>query len=75
MGRNRSTDAIGWCGECQKLLYTDRKRAKVIGRQHHPRKGSYPCPINPLMFHVGSLAEAIRQGHVTRNEYYGGDAA
>lgn len=75
MGRNRSTAAIGYCGGCQKLWYTDRRKARAIARQHHPHKGTYPCPVDGTMWHVGSLAEPIKQGHVTRDEYYGGDAA
>jgi len=71
----RSAGAIGFCEECQKLWYTDRNVARTVARQHHPHKGTYLCPEVSTMWHVGSLAEPIRQGHVTRNEYYGGDAA
>lgn len=71
MPRNKTADAIAWCEGCQKLLYTDRKRARYVARQHHPHKSTYPCPVNPSMFHVGSLSEAIKSGVVTRDEYYG----
>jgi hypothetical protein len=74
MTRSKNADAIGWCEACQKLMYTDRRRAKSVGKQHHPHKGTYVCPANGLMFHVGSLPEAIKQGHITRSEYYGGAA-
>jgi hypothetical protein len=75
MVRNKNAAAIGWCETCQKLLYTDRKRARTVARQHHPHKNTYPCPVRGDLWHVGSLHEAIKHGHVTRDEYYGGGAA
>ena len=75
MVRSRVADAIGYCPECEKLWYTDRNKARAVARQHHPHKNTYPCPEAPTMWHVGSLPDAVRQGHVTRDEYYGGDAA
>lgn len=70
MARNGNVADIGWCEACQKKLFTDRKRARKVARQHHPHKGTYVCPVLPMFWHVGSLGEAIRQGHVTRDVYY-----
>jgi hypothetical protein len=74
MVKNKTSAAIAWCEECQKLLYTDRNRARRVAREHHPHKNTYPCPVAPHMFHVGSRPDAVRQGHMTRTEYYGGAA-
>jgi hypothetical protein len=71
MNRSKSTGAIAYCKECGKLSYTDRKRARVVARQHHPSKGTYKCPVIEGLYHVGSLALPVKQGIVTRNEFYG----
>lgn len=71
---NKTAGAIGWCSYCEKLLYNDRKRARAIARSHHPRKGTYPCPVQQDMWHVGGIPRAVIEGHVTRGEYYGREA-
>ena len=67
---NKTAGAIGWCNHCQKLLYIDRNKARAVGRQHHPHKGTYRCPDNELLWHVGSIPRAVREGHLTRAEYF-----
>lgn len=66
------TDHIGWCSGCRKWLYTDKARAKKVGRRHHPRKQAYPCPLTvgteTVLFHVGSVPVLVRQGFLTRGE-------
>jgi hypothetical protein len=71
MAKHIVSAAIAWCEACQKLSYTDRKRARIVAKQHRPRKGTYPCPVNPMLFHVGGLASPVKQGIVTREEFYG----
>lgn len=74
MVRNKNTAAIAYCEECGKLLYTDRRRARKVAREHHPHKNTYPCPIRPDLYHVGGLPGPVKQGHVTRDEFFGGAA-
>lgn len=66
------TDPIGWCEACQKWWYTDKSRAKKVGRRHHPRKPAYPCPVtrgtDQELYHVGSLPLPVRQGFLTRDQ-------
>lgn len=66
------TDHIGRCSTCKKFLYTDKARAKVVGRRHHPRKQAYPCPetvgTETVLWHVGSVPRLVRQGFLTRDE-------
>lgn len=66
------TDPIGWCSECEKWLYTDKARAKRVGRRHHPRKPAYICPPTKgtaqELYHVGSLPLPVRQGFLTRDQ-------
>lgn len=70
MAINKTAGAIGWCDSCWKLLYSERKNARAVGRQHHPHKGTYPCPANTQMWHVGSVPRAVIEGHLTRAEYF-----
>lgn len=66
------TDHIGRCNTCRKFLYTDKARAKMVGRRHHPRKQAYPCPetvgTETVLWHVGSVPKLVRQGFMTRDE-------
>ena len=66
------TDPIGWCNTCQKWWYTDKSRAKRVGRRHHPRKPAYICPETvgtaQELYHVGSLPLPVRQGFLTRDQ-------
>lgn len=68
----RSSNAMGWCAPCGKLLYDTRKKAKRIAREHHQaHKSEYPCPVNQILWHVGEVPEEVIKGNITRNEYYG----
>lgn len=71
---NKTRLAIGWCEEHEKLEYTSRKRARHVARQHHPSKSTYRCDVNPQLWHVGSLPSIVKQGHVDKDEYFGGAA-
>jgi hypothetical protein len=66
------TDPIGWCETCQKWWYTDKSRAKKVGRRHHPRKPAYICPETKdtvqELYHVGSLPQLVVQGFLTRDQ-------
>ena len=66
------TDHIGRCKTCRKWLYTDKSRAKKVGRRHHPRKQAYPCPetvgTEVVLWHVGSVPKLVVQGFLTRDE-------
>jgi hypothetical protein len=67
---NKTAGAIGWCDNCGKLLYLDRSKARAVGRQHRPHKGTYRCPVNGQMWHVGRVPRAVIEGHLTRDEYF-----
>jgi hypothetical protein len=73
---NKTAHAIGWCYYHGKLLYTTRKLARKAARAHPHHKNAYSCEESggdhPGMFHIGELPLEIRQGHVSRDEYYGG---
>jgi hypothetical protein len=66
------TDPIGWCSTCGKWWYTDKARAKKVGRRHHPRKPAYICPVTvgkeQELYHVGSLPPSVVQGFLTRDQ-------
>ena len=38
----------GFCDSCHKIIYLERKAARYIARQHHPRKSVYRCPSNDV---------------------------
>ena len=72
MGRvNKTASAIAYCDVHRKLLYTDRKRARSVARQHPEHKNVYPCSVNVELYHIGRLPDEIRHGHMTKDEYYG----
>ena len=75
MPRNKTADAIGWCEFCQKLSYSTRKAAARTAKQlHGSHVGAYPCRDPQVFFptwHMGTLADDVRHGHVTRDDYYG----
>jgi len=66
------TDPIGWCNACGKWWYTDKSRAKKVGRRHHPRKPAYVCPetkdMEQELYHVGSLPKSVVRGFLTRDQ-------
>lgn len=75
MPQNKTAAAIGYCEPCSKLTYLNRDDARKVGKKHHPHKNAYPCPHYDQFFHVGDLPQAIKKGHVTRDEFYGGEVA
>jgi hypothetical protein len=75
MARTRTAAAIGYCEDCKKLTYLSRDDARKVGKRHQPHKNAYPCPFYDQFFHVGDLPLVIKQGHVTRDEFYGGEVA
>lgn len=69
---NKTSSAIAWCPRHRKLLYTDRKRARAVARQHPEHKNVYVCDDQEVrMFHIGRLPDEIRHGHMTKDEFYG----
>jgi hypothetical protein len=70
VGAYKSANAVSWCPEHQKLLYTDRKRARRVARQHSEHKNAFRCDVYQGMWHIGGLPDAIRHGHMTKAEYY-----
>lgn len=76
MSTSKIAGAMGYCDDCGKLTYLTRKTAKLVGHRLRPRRNAYACPFDPQFFHVGELPLPIRQGHVSRDEFYRrGDAA
>ena len=70
MTAGRTRRAVAYCDTHQKLSYTNRKRARSIARLHPEHKSVYRCSDNELLWHVGSLPQAVKQGHVSKDEYY-----
>lgn len=57
----------GYCNSCGKIIYLERKAARHIARQHHPRKSVYRCPFNDMFWHVGGLPNVVRWGKTGRD--------
>lgn len=70
MTKNKTAAAIGWCYTHDKLMYTNRKRAKSVARQHPDHKGVYPCEANQGMFHIGALPWEVIAGELTREQFF-----
>jgi hypothetical protein len=70
MSVNKTAAAIGYCDQCEKLSYVDRKSARHVARKHRDHKQAYRCP-HSMFWHVGELPEPIRKGYVTRDEFFG----
>lgn len=68
---NKTASAIAWCETHGKLLYTDRKRARAVARQHPSHKNVYRCDVSEGLWHIGGLPEEVRHGHVTKDEFFG----
>jgi hypothetical protein len=68
---SRTRTATGWCEWCGKLMYNGRKIARSAARRHSDHKSAYPCPHNPLWWHIGALPVDIVRGHLTRDEFFG----
>lgn len=68
----RSARAIGWCDFHGKLLYSSRKIARKVSKDHHEdHKGEYECSVTLGMFHVGGVPDEVIRGEMTRTEYFG----
>lgn len=64
--------SLGWCEDCEKLSYEDRKTARQVARLHkEEHKSVYQCKYRPQLWHVGGLPNAVMEGKVTRGEWYG----
>lgn len=64
--------SLGWCDDCLKLSYADRKTARQVARLHkEEHKSVYQCEFRPQLWHVGGLPDAVMKGSVTRGEWYG----
>ena len=68
---NKTSTAIAFCEVHRKLLYTDRKRARAVARQHPEHKNVYPCDVSEHLYHIGRLPDEVRHGHMTKDEFYG----
>ena len=69
--KNKTASAVAWCYTHNKLLYTDRKRARNVARQHPQHKNVYRCDANTELWHIGGLPDDVKHGHVTKDDYYG----
>ena len=53
----------GRCPDCHnKLNFVSRAEAKRWNKIHHWECRPYPCPTGSGYFHLGHLADAIRNG-------------
>lgn len=65
--------AIGFCEYCWRKSYRTRKDAMRVAKAHNPHKSAYPCQDPDDFFghwHVGKVADDVKHGHMTRDEYY-----
>ncbi len=72
---NKTSTAIGFCDFHRKLLYTDRKRARAVARQHPMHKNVYRCSVQDGMWHIGGLPDDVKHGHVDKDEFFGARAS
>lgn len=64
--------SFGWCEDCEKLSYIDRKTARKVAVQHREdHKSVYQCKFRPQLWHVGGLPDAVMEGRVTRGDWFG----
>jgi hypothetical protein len=73
--KNKTSTAIGYCDVHHKLLYTDRKRARSVARQHPEHKNVYRCNASQDMWHIGGLPDDVKHGHVTKDEFFSRSAS
>lgn len=69
-GAYKSANAVSWCSTHQKLLYTDRKRARRVARLHPEHKNAFRCDVHEGMWHIGGLPDLVRHGHMTKDQFY-----
>lgn len=69
-GPHKPAKSIGWCPVHQKRMYTDRKRARRVARQHSDHKNAYPCDANEGMWHIGGLPGPVIRGEMSKDEFF-----
>lgn len=69
--KSRHATALGFCETHDKLLYTSRKKARNVARQHTKHMSVYQCSVTTHLWHVGSLALTVIQGEADRRTIYG----
>lgn len=58
---------VAWCDKHQKKLYTRRRDAKRIAREHPgEHKVAYRCTLRPHLWHVGEIPPQVLSGEQTR---------
>lgn len=62
--------SVTYCETHHKLSYTSRKRARQIARRHSEHKGVYRCKDNEDLWHVGSLPDPVKYGHIPKHEFF-----
>lgn len=69
MAVNKTALAVAYCNDHAKLLYANRKAARVIARRHRgEHKSPYECEYWPGHWHVGNLHPLVVAGVRTRAE-------
>lgn len=65
--------ALGFCDIHGKMLFTDRKNARMAIRHLAGRKDmrEYACDAVTGMFHIGHMPPDVRSGVITAGEIYG----
>ena len=60
--------SIGTCQQHGKMLFRNRKRAKLHARRIHPGQhmSAYECDGNPGMWHFGHLPDPVVRGMLAR---------
>jgi hypothetical protein len=67
---NKTATAVAYCKVHHKLLYTDRKRARNIAKQHPQHKNVYRCEEHDGLWHIGALPIEIKHGHISKEDFY-----
>jgi hypothetical protein len=64
---------IGHCEPCDKVIYLSRKTARIAARRlwPDPRPRAYRCPDDDRYWHLGHVADSVRRGHDSRDEWLG----
>lgn len=69
--KNKNFRSAGWCNDCWKQLYADRKSARQVCRLHHGRhKTVFHCPVQPSFYHIGELSRSVIAGYNVRDDFY-----
>jgi hypothetical protein len=70
MNAGKSYLAVTWCEAHEKLCYTSRKRARQIARRHPEHKSTFRCSVNENLWHIGTLPDPIKYGHIGKAEFF-----